>query len=107
MELQRALPDFRDLGAEVYAITADTPHLVAQSITEWRLTFMLVVDPERVTIRRYGVLNPKDQVAVPSTFVIDRQGIVRYRHIGTSVEDRPSVQEVLEAVRKIGGTTKP
>ncbi len=63
----------------------------------------MVLDPDRETLRHYGVLNPSSGLAVPATFVVDRQGIVRYRHIGTSSADRPDVREVLEAVRKIAG----
>ncbi len=107
MGLQAALPEFQKLGAEVYAITADMPEQVARAINEWKLTFIVIVDPARDTIRQYGVLNANTYLAVPSTFVIDRQGIVRYRHIGTSAADRPDVGEVLEAVRKIGGAAKP
>ncbi len=107
MGLQAALPAFQKLGAEVYAVTADAPPNVARAITEWKLTFIVVVDPERDTVRQYGVLNPANQLAVPSTFVIDRQGIVRYRHIGKSAADRPDIREVLEAVGKIAGAAKP
>ncbi len=107
MGLQAALPEFQKLGAEVYAITADTPQQVARAINEWKLTFIVIVDPARETIRQYGVLDANTSLAVPSTFVIDRQGIVRYRHIGTSAADRPDVQEVVEAVRKIAGASKP
>lgn len=107
MGLQAALPEFQKLGAEVYAVTADEPANVARAINEWKLTFIVVFDPDRDTIRQYGVLNPASGLAAPSTFVIDRQGIVRYRHIGTSAADRPDVREVLEAVRKIAGAAKP
>ena len=89
------------------AVTADSAQGVLQAIGEWRLSFVVVLDPERKTMWRYGVLNPANGLAVPSTFVIDRQGIVRYRHIGTSSADRPEVREILEAVRQIAGAAKP
>ncbi len=91
----------------MYAVTADSLENTARAIDEWKLTFLVILDPDRDTIGPYGVLNANTFLAVPSTFVIDRQGIVRYRHIGTSAADRPDVQEVLEAVRKIAGAAKP
>jgi peroxiredoxin len=104
--LQAARPEIEKLGGEVYALTADALESVARAITEWRLTFIVVADPSRETIRRYGLLNPRDQSIVPATFVIDRQGLVRYRHIGTSAADRPDVREVVDAVRKLAGDTR-
>ncbi len=106
MGLQSVLPEFQKLGAEVYALTADSLESVARAITEWKLTFIVVADPSRETLRRYGLLNPQDQSAMPATFVIDRQGLVRYRYIGMSATDRPDVREVLDAVRKVAGDTR-
>jgi peroxiredoxin len=91
----------------VYALTADPLEAVARTITEWQLTFIVVADPSRETIRRYGLLNPRDQSATPATFVIDRRGLVRYRYVGASAADRPDVREVLDAVRKAAGDTPP
>jgi peroxiredoxin Q/BCP len=105
--LQGALEEFRQLGAEVYALTADPIPQVARAVDEWKLTFIVVADPEGDAIKRFGLLNPQNRLAVPSTFVIDREGIVRYRYVGTSANDRPEIRQVLEAVRKIAGATKP
>ena len=88
-------------------MTADSEEGIQRAIDEWKLSFIVVLDPARKTIWQYGVLNPVTGVTVPATFVIDRQGIVRYRHIGTSSADRPDANQVLEAVRKIAGAAKP
>jgi len=40
----------------------------------------------------------------PGTFVIDKQGIMRWAHVGQGEQnwrDRPSVEQVLEKVREI------
>jgi peroxiredoxin len=104
--LQSVLPEIQKLGAEVYALTADSLESVARAITEWKLTFIVIADPSRDTPRRYGLVTPQDQSAMPATFVIDRQGLVRYRYIGASAADRPDVREVLDAVRKVAGDTR-
>ena len=106
MGLQGILPEIQKLGADVYALTADSIEAVSRAITEWKLTFIVIADPSRETIRRYGLLNPQDQTTRPATFVIDRQGLVRYRYIGASAADRPDVREVLDAVRKVAGGTR-
>ena len=107
MGLQQALPEFKKLGAEVYAITADSYENTVKAIGQWKLSFLVTLDPDGDTLREYGVLDPTSRRAVPSTFVIDRQGIVRYRHLGKSAKDRPDLREVLEAVQKIAGAAKP
>lgn len=107
MGLQQALPEFEKLGAEVYALTADSQENTMKAVNEWKLSFVVIFDPDGDTLREYGVRNPASGLAVPSTFVIDRQGIVRYRHIGMSAADRPDVREILEAVRGIAGAGKP
>jgi peroxiredoxin len=105
--LQGALPEFERLGAGIFAVTADSAQGVLQAIDEWRLSFVVVLDAERKAIWQYGLLNPVNGLALPSTFLIDRQGIVRHRYVGTSSADRPDAQEVLEAVRKLVGAAKP
>jgi thioredoxin-dependent peroxiredoxin len=105
--LQGTLEDFQKLGAELYAITAEPISQVAQAIHEWKLTYIVVADPEGDAVKEYGLLGPEKRVALPSTFVIDKGGIVRYRYVGTSAQDRPEVKQVLEAVRKIEGAGKP
>ena len=45
-----------------------------------------------------------DTSNTPGTFVIDRQGVLRWSHIGTgrfNWRDRPSADEILEQVRKL------
>ena len=51
----------------------------------------------------YGVLNPQDNnLARPSTFVIDSSGVIRWKYLG-STYDRPSPQQVLDALADISG----
>ena len=107
MGLPSVLPELEKVGAEVHAITADSPPPLARAINEWMLAFIVIVGPEQETIRQYGVLDANSDLAVPTTVVIDRQGIVGYRHIEKSAEDRPDVQEILEAVRVIAGAGRP
>lgn len=60
----------------------------------------------------YGLLYENDYIVselmdlegnkvVPSTFVLDEQGIVRFAYIGQHEADRPSVERVVEALREL------
>jgi peroxiredoxin len=38
---------------------------------------------------------------MPGTFVIDRQGVIRYAHRNRDVSDNPSNQEILDALEPL------
>jgi peroxiredoxin len=60
--------------------------------------FPLLSDPGLKTALAYGVAMQGEEIAVPSTFVVSREGKIVYRKVGESVTDRPSVDEVLAVV---------
>ena len=58
----------------------------------------LASDPDLSVIQAWGVRHRGKQMAVPAVFVVDREGVVRYRQIGESITDRSSLEELLAAV---------
>lgn len=46
-------------------------------------------------------LNLQGTVVVPSTFILDERGIVRYAYIGKKVSDRPPVEALIEALQQM------
>jgi peroxiredoxin len=40
------------------------------------------------------------ELAIPSIFVLDDQGVVRYSYVGSEIDDRPPAEDVLAAIRK-------
>ena len=51
----------------------------------------------------YGVLNATehDGIAHPSVFIVDKEGRIRYMHVGKDPQDRPSDETILEEVKKV------
>lgn len=86
---------FRDAGAEVIGVSSDSAESHRQFAGSHRLPFRLLSDAGGVLRRRYGV--PKTLGVFPgrTTYVIDRQGIVR--HVFTSQLD--AARHVAEALR--------
>ncbi len=74
-------------------------------MTAWNLPYVVLGDPDLVTIDRYGVRHvdePKGRtIARPSVFVLDRGGIVRYFHVGEHERDRPAVAALILALESI------
>lgn len=41
-----------------------------------------------------------EEIAVPAVFVISKDKRIRFKHVGESVVDRPSVDEIVEQIDK-------
>jgi peroxiredoxin len=64
--------------------------------------FPLLEDKNHKVIDRYGLLNPEGKGwPHPATYVIDKEGIVRWKFIEVDYTKRPSNEQIVEAVRKI------
>lgn len=63
----------------------------------------MLSDPAHRVIDRYGLLNDKASRPVPhpATYVIDREGKLRYRFVEVDYKNRPSNEEVLKEVAKL------
>lgn len=78
---QEELDDFADLGAVVWGVSPqalDSHEAFARGSS---LTFPLLSDTSGDTIRAYGVRAPGIGLR-RSVFVIDADGVVRWRHVG-------------------------
>jgi peroxiredoxin len=66
------------------------------------LDFPLLEDKDHKVIDRYGILNPNNKGwPHPATYVIDQQGVVRWRFIETDYKKRPTNEQILAALRNI------
>ena len=53
-------------------------------------------------MKAYGVYNLLgDGLSAPATFVIDKQGVIRWKRVGSRVGDRPPASKVLEELGKL------
>lgn len=63
------------------------------------MNFPLLSDPNHAVIDRYGLFNTEDprgrEIAHPATYVIDREGIVRWKFVEVDYKLRPSNQDIL------------
>ena len=69
------------------------------------LDFPLLSDPDHAVIGRYGLLNQQDPQARPiphpTTFVIDRGGVVRWKFIEVNYKVRPTNEDILAALAEL------
>ncbi len=66
--------------------------------------FSIVADEQATISKEYNVFGIpidynmiKRELAIPSTYLIDRNGKIVWRYIGTKT-DRPKIQEILDAI---------
>jgi peroxiredoxin len=75
------------------------------------IDFTLLSDPDHAVIDRYGLLNRTDAsdlpIPHPTTFVIDREGRVRWKSIELNYKIRPTNEDVLEGLRAVWATEAP
>ena len=66
------------------------------------LDFPMLEDKNHKVIDRYGILNPDGKGwPHPATYVIDKQGIVRWKFVEVDYRKRSSNEQILEALRKV------
>ena len=68
------------------------------------IEYQLLADPDNAVIDRYGVFNPEGgrrPVPHPTTLVIDKQGVVRWKFIEIDYRVRPTNEDILTAVAEL------
>jgi peroxiredoxin len=98
------LGKFRELGAQVVAISADPPEQTRAKFKQYGpFGFDVLSDPGNKTAQAYGVFRPKTdktpEVQDHATFVIDRSGVVRWAQQGDEpfTDNRTLLYEVAQA----------
>ena len=64
--------------------------------------FPLLEDKEHKVIDRYGILNPDGKGwPHPAVYVVDKEGVVRWRFVEIDSTKRPSNEQILQALREL------
>jgi peroxiredoxin len=68
--------------------------------------FQILSDADKKTIIAYGILNAEEHggIAKPSTFIVDRDGRIRFLYVGKDAADRPDDALVFAELKKLTGT---
>jgi peroxiredoxin len=74
--------NFQGVDAEVIGISANLTFSQQAFADYLKLNFPLVSDyPDLKTIEAYGVLEPQRRLAQRSYFIVDKQGVIRYKNV--------------------------
>jgi peroxiredoxin len=109
-KIQKNLAAIHKREAHVAAISIDPPELSQALAAVQKLEFPLLSDPDSKVIDAYGVRN--DQPGVPpglphpATFVIDRQGVVRFAEVRPDPQPRTSPELIVRELDRLLGVQR-
>lgn len=101
--LQSRISELKRAGVAVVAISSDSREGARRAADEEGLGFQVLRDPELSVIDAYGVRHAETTVfgqpiARPAVFLIDEQGIIRWRFVTDNWRVRVDPDDILEAV---------
>ena len=111
---QKELCTFRDsmarlnqANAQVFGISVDTFFALKAFADAQGLTFPLLSDFNKQTIRDYGVFNEDmiglKGIAKRAVFVIDKDGVVRHKEVLDDARNEPNYDRVFAALEGLAG----
>jgi len=131
VQLRRREDDFQQLGARVVLVGLGTPEDAAAFKDRFDIPFPIIADPEKVLykvfhlkqatattflspgmavkgvsamLRGYGIGMPTGDVRqLPGVFIIDAEGVVRYRYLAEGPADHPDPDVLLEEIQAVLG----
>jgi glutaredoxin-dependent peroxiredoxin len=110
---QKELCTFRDsmsrlneTNAQVYGISVDTFFSLKAFADQQKFNFPLLSDFNKLVIRDYGVINEDmiglKGIAKRAVFVLDKDGVVRYREVLEDARNEPNYQKVHDSLASLG-----
>lgn len=97
-------PEVESAGAQALFIAAEKRSGMFKPekfLAAHPVPFPFLLDEDRQVTKAYGVYHRmgKDafNIARPATFVVDRNGMVRFLYVGSNQADRAPMEEVLRA----------
>jgi antitoxin component YwqK of YwqJK toxin-antitoxin module/peroxiredoxin len=102
--LANEIARFRDIGVEVMVIYPGPVESVpafmqaVESLRKDPPPMPLALDVSLLLVRALGI---EDDLARPTSIIIDKQGVVRYAYVGETIADRPTVNDLLQAAGRI------
>ncbi len=105
--LRDRFDQLKGLGAKVFGLSTDSPHSHRAWKAQERFQYPLLSDWNKEVSRKYGVqyddFGPTHLrgVSKRSVFVLDRDGVVRWKWVTEDPKVPPDINKVIEAVQRV------
>lgn len=97
-DISSGLSTYTDLGAEVIAISVDSPFTLEAWAKQEGITITLASDLNKTTAADYGVLLPDliglGSVSARAAFVIDKAGVIQYSEQTPTPKELPNFEAI-------------
>lgn len=108
-ELRTLLSDELKADTELMVISVDGEKETRMAVSRiaregGEPDFAFLSDPDNAVIARYGVLNPSGSrrgIPHPAAYLVDKQGVVRWRDVQTDYKVRPTNTQILTAIQAL------
>ena len=95
-QLRQDYQEFVERDSEVLVVGPDTARAFKDYWERENLPFVGLADPNHIVANRYGQeVKLLKFGRLPAMMVIDKQGMVRYRHYGASMQNIPPNSQIL------------
>ena len=91
-DLQDYEKQYIKLGYKIIAISSESPENLSVTKSKAFARYTLLSDEDKVAIKAFGVEN--GNVAVPSVFIVNKDGVIKYVHSDPNYKERLSGAEV-------------
>ncbi|MBC8230942.1 redoxin domain-containing protein [bacterium] len=98
--MQEYYDEIRQYNAKILSISVKSPDVAKIIVDAFQLEYPILCDVQKEVIPQYCVLNPTGTNVIPSVFIIDMWGIIRWKHVddGTGIVSGPTIIEKLHEV---------
>ena len=105
------LPKYESLDTQVLGVSTDVLGAQQAFAEKLGLTYPLLSDFSRDTVKKYGVMfddpqSPRFRMAQRAYFVIDKQGIIRYKQVMEEARHLLDSEEIFRAVQQVVTATQ-
>ena len=84
------------------AISVDDLSKASGIVQDLNIPFPVLYDPSGGVPRSYMVFELLERnLAAPATFVVDRDGVIRWRYVANDIGDRPPTSMVLRQLSEL------
>lgn len=101
--ISKNIQKFNDMGVEVVVVYPGPVEAVApfieavRSLAKEPPPMPVTLDVSLIAVRQLGI---EDNLAKPTSLIIDKAGVVRYAYVGKTIADRPSVKDLLNELSR-------
>jgi len=106
--IRKITGEFEKRNTTVVGIMAQNPAKVKEYLENRTYPFPFLVDADRGVVKDYGVHVRANfesyNIARPSNFILDREGIIRYIFIASHQMEFPQDEDLFAVLEEIGTT---